>query len=674
MNHWIRVAALLGMALTASAASPPSHPARSSLAPPSTRTPGGARDFDLGLDEVERMMTVRRWGPAKDRLLELLEEHRDASYVHAQATALRETLGRCALWERYPEPDPSKLIAGEVLDWDRKSGRVSVRYRGAVLPQQDFERIGVYTVHPLVFEGSYEVEARGRVPAADATGLARTPVVAVGVQPEEMLLVMTGHAPVRVGNQEAGIAPRILQMDETGATRVLSEGSASPAQAGAKYVLRVDVDGRGARATWNGRALVSWRSSKLKAGRVAVTDVPGLEELVLSGHADASWLARRVDVAAQALRSRFAREVRESEYVPDWLLAGPRRAPQPEEASAVNVDLDAYLAAVDGARAAGEGGGVAAEISALRSELAEHPDNELAHLRLVTRLLQTGRLPDARSAMETARGAGIDYDGLLAIEQLLVKAVRGPVWPRAWTARSRRYEVRSDVDQATCEEIAVTLEETTLALQRLLGSVAGLTRVSERSQVFVFSSPQGYRAYTDELGVRSPENAAGLYSPVLKQLLLLHLGDRDVLTATARHETVHLYLDARLDGCPTWLEEGLAEYFETLHLARGQVVDGDANAGHVRFLNAADFRWRPLADVVGLEQREFYADGARCYAQSWALVHYLARGEGASAGRLRALLADLAEGRSAAAAVERHLGELLPDLDARVRSHLAALR
>ena len=596
----------------------------------------GARDFELGLDDARRMMAVGRWGPAKRHLHDLLEEHRDASYAHAQAPVLREMLGRCALWERFPEPDPSKLIGGEVLDWDRASGRIRLRYRGDVLPRQDFERLGAFALHPLEFVGAYKVELRGQVPAADATGTAPTPSIAVAVQDKEMLLVESGHAAVTTGNGLLEAAPRILRAEASGAGTVLAEATGSPARPGAQYVLRIDVDGRGVRATWNGRALVSMRSAKLARGRVAIRGLPGLGELVLSGYADSAWLAGRIDAATQPLRARFRNEVKESEYVPAWLLAGPQRSENPEDADA---------------RQAGDS-----------EPLSRLPG-----------LLDAGQFTAAARAVQEARANGVGGGELAGLEALLTKALRGPVWPRTWTYRSHRYEIRSDVGPGTCEAIAATLEETTLALQRVLGAVDGLTRVAERRRVFVFSSPDGYRAYTEELGVRSPENAAGLYSPALKQLLLLHLGDRDVLEATARHENVHLYLDARLRSCPTWLEEGLAEYFETLRLERGHVIDGNANREHIELLSDSSFAWRPLTEIVDLDHASFYADGERCYAESWALVHFLARAEEAPQGRLRELVADLAAGSSARASVERHLGKLLPEVDARVRAHLATL-
>ncbi len=602
----MKVSLALALALAATAAVASDSTAAGAPAGVAARgaAADGARDFELGLDEVERMMDVRRWGRARERLLALLEEHRDADYVHARAAALREILGRCALWERYPEPDPDDLVAGDVLDWDRDSGRVRVRYRGAALRGgEDFEQVGAYRVHPLDFVGPYELELRGQVPAADPTGLADTPIVAVAVQPRDMLLVAAGHAPVASGGRPAEQPAAVLRAAAGAAAETLAVGGTSPAGPGARYTFRVEVDGRGVRASWNGRALVAWRAAKLAGGRTALTGLAGVEEVVLSGHADSAWLAGRVDAAAQVLRTRFRREVRESDYVPAWLLAGPRRP---------------------------------------------------------------GGREDGAPAPAASRGPR--SEAALALERLSVRAARGPAWPRSWTVRSRRYEVRTDVDEAAGERVASTLEETTLALQRLLGGVDELAGGAARARVHVFSSPDGYRDYVDQLGVEAPENAAGLYSPGLRQLLLLHVGDRDLLTRTARHENVHLYLDARLERCPMWLEEGLAEYFETLALERGHVVAGAANAEHVALLVRPDFRWRALGEVVALERDAFYADALRSYAESWALVHYLARGDGAPRGVLRDLVADLAAGREP----DARLGDL-EDLDRRVRTHLAGL-
>lgn len=89
--------------------------------------------------------------------------------------------------------------------------------------------------------------------------------------------------------------------------------------------------------------------------------------------------------------------------------------------------------------------------------------------------------------------------------------------------------------------------------------------------------------------------------------------------ATALHEVSHLLTAWHLGPTPPWLNEGLAEHFETLdHQADAFRV----SAAHLRTLHSKG----PvnLDTLLGLSARTFARDDAeRNYASAWALVAFL---------------------------------------------------
>ena len=100
--------------------------------------------------------------------------------------------------------------------------------------------------------------------------------------------------------------------------------------------------------------------------------------------------------------------------------------------------------------------------------------------------------------------------------------------------------------------------------------------------------------------------------------------------STAVHEYVHSIMDANFEKVwlPPWLNEGLAEYFETLNVENdGLIVTGGQQAEHIKQLRR--FAAIPLpiffsissADLRSMppERRKLF------YSQAWAVVHSLMR-------------------------------------------------
>lgn len=120
---------------------------------------------------------------------------------------------------------------------------------------------------------------------------------------------------------------------------------------------------------------------------------------------------------------------------------------------------------------------------------------------------------------------------------------------------------------------------------------------------------------TDTSGFyRMRENeAVVLYSPYRRH---------DTL-ATTLHELSHLFTAWHLGTTPAWLNEGLAEHFETLD-SRGEFR---ISAEHVVVLRRDGPT--PFDRLLRLKQAEFVQKDARQrYASAWALVTFLLESEG----------------------------------------------
>jgi hypothetical protein len=115
------------------------------------------------------------------------------------------------------------------------------------------------------------------------------------------------------------------------------------------------------------------------------------------------------------------------------------------------------------------------------------------------------------------------------------------------------------------------------------------------------------------------------YSTAFENLVVLNGGAPSrPLGMAAAHEYTHALLSELEIRLPLWLHEGLAEYYSTFDLSAGVVAIGRSVPGHrARLRNHAFLPLAELAAVDGRSAGYHGEDGARFYAQSWLMVHYL---------------------------------------------------
>ena len=287
-------------------------------------------------------------------------------------------------------------------------------------------------------------------------------------------------------------------------------------------------------------------------------------------------------------------------------------------------------------------------------------------------LLLGGRLEEARAVAETAARRGLRTPGLETLGRVLVTAQNGPAWPKTYEYKSTNYRIVSDIDPDTCRRSALLLED---ALVDFRINVRSLRDEPKRLYtVYLFSGRAGFQRYLADStirGGRAPENVAGLYSPILKQLLIWNLPTRDEMMKTIRHEGFHQYLDRLLPDPPVWLNEGLAVYLEVvpkpgaeLHLERPRPDYLDILKG---------MRLVPLKDFVRITPAAFYAEGLKSYAEAWLFVHMMRHGTTKHRDYFRSLLQRLETSAGPDAVHAVFDDAALTALDADLKLYLASM-
>jgi tetratricopeptide (TPR) repeat protein len=286
------------------------------------------------------------------------------------------------------------------------------------------------------------------------------------------------------------------------------------------------------------------------------------------------------------------------------------------------------------------GQGEDAAIADYRAMIDEHPNARGLYVDLAVLLIQAGRAKAAGDVLASAVRATGNGKELMALQRMLLCVTRGPQWEKTFEHRSPNYVVRSNISKEICHTATSLLESAHRVFARALGKPR--RRAKDPYRVFLFAGRTGYERFCSDILGERDTHTAGLYSAALKQLLIWNLPDQAAMLRTIRHEGFHQYLDSLVHDAPAWLNEGLAEAFETddpKHL----------RADHVRRLRTTPLL--PTAKFVAMPGKVFYRGSGRNYAQAWALVQFLRHGPETWRPILPALLAALAGGRSPRSAV-----------------------
>ena len=269
-------------------------------------------------------------------------------------------------------------------------------------------------------------------------------------------------------------------------------------------------------------------------------------------------------------------------------------------------------------------------------------------------MTRSRRLPPALAALVLlaagCAGAGHPDGGLAPLT--------GPPRPDRYSVRVENLVLKSDAklprDDPLVEDLARLREEVTAALD--------LPPAAKDVTVFLFADEPAYRSYLDYMHPGLPPRRAYFVGTGPALHVYTFVGERTA--EDLRHETVHGLLHASLPGVPLWLDEGLAEYFET---PRPGDVNGDYPETLARSVAAG---WRP--DLARLEaMTDFAALTRQDYAESWAWVHLMMSGD-------RAVLLDhlgsLGPGGSAPVSLAARLAADRPAAPGpRLTAHVAGL-
>ncbi|MGE0385190.1 MAG: tetratricopeptide repeat protein [Gammaproteobacteria bacterium] len=268
-----------------------------------------------------------------------------------------------------------------------------------------------------------------------------------------------------------------------------------------------------------------------------------------------------------------------------------------------------------------------------------------------------------------ARGGwAIILVGLLAAAVPGRAPVAGELWERRWIElRTPNFVIASALSEQDSVKLAQDMEN----FRILVGAVSGAGEIDARvpTRIFVFPS------LAAEVGLKG-DYIGYFHQGMRANYAAVRPVPGAPLGETLHHEYVHFLLRNESDTqYPTWLDEGLAEFLSTLHLRGDRFEYGNVPKNTMAAL--AYLVWMDFDELLEVRNTHKLSRERRAafYAQSWALVHYLANRPGRDfAVDTARYLNAVQTGTARTAGFTQAYGEAVDGLGTRIRRYLGSAK
>lgn len=241
----------------------------------------------------------------------------------------------------------------------------------------------------------------------------------------------------------------------------------------------------------------------------------------------------------------------------------------------------------------------------------------------------------------------------------------------AWrSVRTNHLFVIGNTDPASLWKVAVWLEFFHSAFARLVSR--NVIDSSVPTTVIVFRDDAWFTPFKPGYQGR-PAAVSGFFLPGDDvNYIALSLDPRNNPYATAFHEYVHLHVKDNIPGAPVWLNEGLAEMYESLQFSGSDAIIGVPKQGYLYLLRQVQMLPLKTLFSVGTDSPHYNEQDKAgiFYGESWALVHYLMLGDRARQNQFKTFLQRVANGDDAAKAIESVYGITLDVLEQELQAYV----
>ncbi|MCP5023203.1 MAG: hypothetical protein GY930_15715 [bacterium] len=625
------------------------------------------------------------WKEAHDAWLDCVRSHAGKDYVRSRLPEIREALKRSAFWSGRKRPRAKDLIDGSLKTFNRSSGKLRIVYKEGEVG--DFDRVANLLLHPLLFEKSYfvELEARPAVLAkqtiiVDFDGengylvgagdwiegrneYYRHHLVRFSLAKQE---VIEDADPKKRKAKAGSKAATLRVIVDRSSIKVRYNGRqvlSTRRKSGSLGKIALITPAHFTKLTIDGKASASWLDGLVDAAvqkDLTAFNAGYKEPVELSAWGaavEAKKTTRDLDELTKSLRFPGEYTSHQSQCIDRVMVLvnqgqGSKAREllatfNPLECRPATAEMLKVLIALRESRLDLALKHIEAFCGETTPDLAvrtievlllsrverladaqgklelivvDEPGDTALHAELAHVLMLRGDLDGARERINIGLGISPADADLLNLRTQLTKATQGPSWRRPQSVQGENFVVGSDLNKRSTRVVALVADR---ALQQYVDRFGPLSPLESKMPLYLFSGSSGYQAYIEGVAESSGESTLGIFSPLLKQVLVWNQSDRDGLVRVVRHEVMHAYMDRALGYSPTWFGEGLSEFCAEAVDESGEWQAGGRSEVHLRTLKRFGPNKIKLDQLLYLSHEDFMVNADYTYAMSWAFVDYL---------------------------------------------------
>ena len=238
------------------------------------------------------------------------------------------------------------------------------------------------------------------------------------------------------------------------------------------------------------------------------------------------------------------------------------------------------------------------------------------------------------------------------------------------SVRTNHLFVIGNADADSLRRVAVWLEFFHAAFARIISR--NVIDSSTPTTVIVFRDDESFTPFKPGYQGR-PTSITGFFLPGDDvNYIALSLDPRGDPYSTAFHEYVHLHVKDNIPGAPLWLNEGLAELYESLQFSGNDVLIGMPKPGYLYLLRQVELLPLKTLFSVGTDSPHYNERDKQgiFYGESWALVHYLMLGDRARQDQFKQFLSRVARGDEVIKALEGTYGTTIDVIEQELEAYV----
>lgn len=234
-----------------------------------------------------------------------------------------------------------------------------------------------------------------------------------------------------------------------------------------------------------------------------------------------------------------------------------------------------------------------------------------------------------------------------------------PAWAQWYETRSEHFRVITNTTMEHGQEVAHNFEQ----IRAVFRDQFPKLRLDSGKEVVIFvtADKETFLQLCPYWEADGRASLAGFFQDTQYRHYILLRADEKAAMKTAFHEYAHLVFELNYDFLPSWLNEGMAEYFAQVQILPQEIHLGKPYTSRLFELNRVGLM--PLDDLLAADKEYTHYDknGQQgvFYAQSWLLVHYLLLSEeGQTHQYFNKLMGSLARRLPTKAAFRQIVGDL----------------